>query len=378
MSIDNPSATALRGDAKVEDAPKQKQFYRPELDSLRFCAFFAVFIFHALPHDPAFFIERGLPNAVSNVAAEMVHAGAFGVDLFFCLSAYLISSLLIREFQREGRVDIGAFYVRRILRIWPLYCFAIILFMIILPALGVLGDLSTQRTLAFSFFVGNWYLAFGGNGGDGSHLWSISFEEQFYLLWPLLIILFGVARLWKLAIAALIVGFAVRMVAINVDASPIMRWTNSFLRLEPLAVGILLSVLVPPGFNLGRKMRFGTFLAGASLPVVCLMVFGLNNSWDLLTYPLIALGCGLLLVSFLAPANGLLANPVTTYLGKISFGLYVFHPLSLGICGALLNSNVFIAAFLLNIGIAASSYHLLEMPFLRLKARYEAISSRPI
>src|SRR5271167_1278609 len=97
-------------------------FYRPELDGLRFFAFFAVYLNHTMS-----FGEQGhhrhMPDALGNALGTIGVAGAFGVDLFFVLSAYLLTELLVREGVARGTVDVRAFYLRRILRIWPLYFF---------------------------------------------------------------------------------------------------------------------------------------------------------------------------------------------------------------------------------------------------------------
>ena len=91
-------------------------FYRPELDVLRFLAFLGVFVFHGtLVADLSFF------GSWEPWAAAVCKSGAFGVDLFFALSAYLITALLLREKESQGALDLKAFYLRRILRIWPLY-----------------------------------------------------------------------------------------------------------------------------------------------------------------------------------------------------------------------------------------------------------------
>jgi peptidoglycan/LPS O-acetylase OafA/YrhL len=99
--------------------PAVNRYYRPELDCLRFFAFFAVFTFHSPGGDAAYFSARHIPLAA--LVASVTSAGRFGVDLFFLLSAYLITELLLREQNLFGRLDLRSFYVRRILRIWPLY-----------------------------------------------------------------------------------------------------------------------------------------------------------------------------------------------------------------------------------------------------------------
>ena len=94
-----------------------ERFYLPELDVLRFFAFFAVFLCHVAPDGPAFYDSHG---ALGRLGAS----GAFGVDLFFTLSGYLLTSLLLREREQSGDVNLRAFYARRTLRIWPLYYFS--------------------------------------------------------------------------------------------------------------------------------------------------------------------------------------------------------------------------------------------------------------
>src|SRR5262245_41344043 len=97
------------------------RFYSPELDVLRFFAFFGVFVFHAAPRNTEFYAGAGFPSWLSTFLISTFGAGAYGVDLFFALSAYLITSLLLRERSATGNLDLRGFYIRRILRIWPLY-----------------------------------------------------------------------------------------------------------------------------------------------------------------------------------------------------------------------------------------------------------------
>src|SRR5438552_17688903 len=107
-------------------AGRRPGFYRPELDVLRFGAFLLVFIHHGFPLTAAEYAGWGVPGVVAALLASGARAGALGVDLFFALSAYLITELLLREQRSHGTFSIRAFYVRRILRIWPLYFFALL------------------------------------------------------------------------------------------------------------------------------------------------------------------------------------------------------------------------------------------------------------
>jgi peptidoglycan/LPS O-acetylase OafA/YrhL len=158
------AATILKVRNIAISAPER--FYLPELDSLRFFAFLAVFICHC-------FALAGREGAWSDV-------GSFGVDLFFVLSAYLITELLLRERRSRGRFDLGRFYARRILRIWPLY-------FTFLAGAELAGAVPQGDLAPLALFAGNFaYAAWGPPGLAVSSLWSLSVEEQFYLVWPLM------------------------------------------------------------------------------------------------------------------------------------------------------------------------------------------------
>ena len=110
------------------------------------------------------------------------------------------------------------------------------------------------------------------------------------------------------------------------------------------------------------------------------MVFGLNTSWDVVTYPMAALACGLILVAVLQPSGGFLANPATVYLGKISYGLYVIHPLAIYFCAQYEFSRGVMPVVTLAVTIigAGISYRVIEKPFLQIKDRRAKVLSRPV
>ena len=137
--------------AVVPARTKRISFYRPELDCLRFFAFLAVFVHHSMPRSVEFYTSHHLPAALSNVA----YAGAFGVNLFFCLSAYLITELLLREKSQVGQLNVRAFYIRRVLRIWPLY-FSFVLFAFGLTFIDRTQNFSATKLIMFLMLAGNW------------------------------------------------------------------------------------------------------------------------------------------------------------------------------------------------------------------------------
>src|ERR1700722_10910575 len=151
-------------------AEATKHFYVPELDSLRFLAFLAVFVFHSRSYLP----YAGLPYTLEKIIRAMDGTGAFGVDLFFVLSAYLITELLLKEKKATWSLDVPAFYLRRILRIWPLYFFFLAV-AALLPLFDPTQHLGIKYLAGYSFLSGNWMFVLGGVPESvATPLWSIS------------------------------------------------------------------------------------------------------------------------------------------------------------------------------------------------------------
>lgn len=333
---------------EIQQRPAHR-FYLPELDSLRFFAFVAVFICHAGPD------------------VTLFQMGTFGVDLFFALSAYLITELLAREKDQFGIVDIRSFYVRRALRIWPLY----------FTFLGVTFFATTIPWPYFVFcsvFLGNFGFAFIGEPSNIIFpLWSVSVEEQFYLLWPWAVKRFD-RREWAI-IAAVLWSLSICFRYI-VRAHPAIYLYCTFGRLDSIAAGILVScVTTRRAFTLSPVIRSLLCLAGAYLWLAA----GVCAKGGSITpvYALVAIGCSAFLIATIG-SSGWMRNPILMYLGRISYGLYVFH------CTALILARTFVpglaipVAAILTIILAIASYRWLESPFLRLKKSFEHLPSRPV
>jgi peptidoglycan/LPS O-acetylase OafA/YrhL len=348
-------------------------FYRPELDILRLGAFLLVFLQHALPHAALDYLAAGFPELAASALAGIARAGALGVDLFFALSAYLITELLLRERRSSGVVDIRAFYIRRILRIWPLYYFALL---ILVPAMSILpGEhMPWSDFLAFGLFSGNWACAaWGYPPSSFALLWSVSVEEQFYLTWPWLVRA-GELSLRRIACGMLAAATVTRLVLVIRDVQHPGIWCNTLARLDPIAGGALLACLlkgtVPEHTGRSRALwiGFGTVLLVGSGAV------GSNDGWPVLvTYPLAAAASVAIIFGTLG--SRFRQRPLLragTYLGKISYGLYVFHAAVIRLVPSPL------LALPLTMGMAALSYRFLESPFLRLKDRFAHVSTRAV
>jgi peptidoglycan/LPS O-acetylase OafA/YrhL len=357
-----------------------QRFYRPELDALRFFAFACVFIFH-------------LP-ARSETILAVTWTGALGVSIFFLLSAYLIVTLLLREREATGTIRLGAFFARRVLRIWPLY-FAVIFAAYLLGCIYAPAHISAHAVMALSLLAGNLYIV--NNGWTLvtiNALWSVSVEEQFYLAVPAITRAGGRRALTVVCIVAIIGAYVtIAWLGRHGEIATYIAWANSFVQFQFFAAGGLIAVLLN-----GRALSYPL------LPRMGVLCLGLAL-WSLATVryrvqspePASAeqLGVGYLFVLvgtvliFLAVAGASVRVPaVIRYLGKISYGLYVFHQFWLWLFFIPRNdgfTSYFITHEPLGIVLALAgtllsamlSYHYFESPILRFKNRFEVIRTRP-
>lgn len=354
----------------------QSRFYFPQLDGLRFMAFSLVFVHH--------YARSG--NALIDRIADF---GWTGVDLFLVLSSFLIFSLLLSEHASTGTISLKAFFIRRVLRIWPLYYPYLIVSFVTLAVARAPGwpIILKANFLTFLLFVGNFSYPFFPGNDSFSHLWAISLEEQFYLFVPFIVLYWSrPLQIHTLAITLFCIAFAAvwRVYFVANSHYPAV-WAMSPARIDPFAVGAALAVLVRSkpeilSAPLGWTM-LGLAIAGFYL-VSSFPDFGHNYHavWQL---AVVALMGGALCLAALAkggPGKVLTLGPLP-FLGKISYGLYVFHELALfmtrKLWPALSWPSGLILALVISIAMATASYFLLERRFLLLKYKFERIHSRP-
>ena len=358
------------------------RLYIPQLDGLRFCAFLMVFLPHAtraVAHHPT-----GLVHWYHREWWErsVLLAGGFGVEVFFVLSSYLITTLLLREADARGRIDVPAFWLRRVLRIWPLY-------LGVLFAYALLVGVPRRLLVAFALFAGNWGMAaWPGMPAPLYPLWSVSVEEQFYLAWPLILSVVPRRRLRVAAgiLIAVAVVTARRTVRLGRQRLGRLvehrepgrrdrrRRAGRARRPAPPGARGAPGARRRVGLRTGRLRGHGEQLpapAGAGWRRAVCQSWRLG-CWASLAFLGAALACGGLLIATLAAEGSWLSHPVLVYLGRISYGLYVYHGLAL----ALTDSWVWpvASAFAVTLVAAAVSSRVYELPFLRLKRRFERVS----
>ncbi len=393
-----------------EDSPAPDRVYFPELDGLRFIAFLLVFGFHGgfpwvaevvtLTTLPLFLLAQLFGPAAASYVVDLGPAlqrailgnGWVGVQLFFILSGYLITTLLLREEARFGRVDLKAFWVRRALRIWPLFYLIVGVTFFLLPAID--GRLRTtehaemvRRHLPwFLGFLGNWSMIVRGPMGDDAItiLWSVCAEEQFYLICPLIVALVG--RGWRLPVVAVGIASAIGVrgwiASRGFDRLAISY--NTLAMLDTMLAGVALAIVLdrrPPGPRAARAAGFwGWLIPAASLWLMTRSELAhttrWHQTWDhvavwavglgVVAYPMIRLGWA---------QRWLSARPIV-WLGRISYGLYMYHEVAFWAAGR--EGFRSVVALGLTVALAAASYYGVERPFLRLKRSWTRVPSRPV
>lgn len=378
----------------ASSTPQQAQartarFYRPELDVLRCLAFFLVFSSHVLP----------FPHAGGHVTvlSSIQEGVSGGVPLFFILTSFLITELLLREREATGSIHIGSFYMRRILRIWPLYLL-VLAAAILLPHLIHSFDDIGRYVAPFLLFTGNWVIIHHGwfHNPLLTPLWSTPVQEQFYLLWPLFFAWWGPRGILRVAALLLPLAWAADYLipAMHGTRSPDL-WCNSINQFQFFALGAVLAIVLHKRpVQLSSPMRLLCFAAAAGFFFLAGTPFHFINDFMPSTplqtfagYLSLDAACVLICLAFLGARMPALARPLI-YLGKISFGMYLFHYTVLAIVGAAIKrklhapaslqlTTTYLLTFLISVALAACSYRWFEMPFLRLKSRFTFIRTRP-
>tara|TARA_X000000950_G_C13917114_1_gene661563 strand:- start:5115 stop:6179 length:1065 start_codon:yes stop_codon:yes gene_type:complete len=347
--------------------------YFPNLNGLRFFAALSVMIYH-------FFGENTLN-------------GHFGVVLFFVLSGFLITYLLLEEKENKGKISISKFYLRRILRIWPIYFFILILAIVIVNYTTGLNSTQIEAIPYYLFFVPNWAFVVGATIKYAGILWSVGAEEQFYLTWPwviqkvnkkkLVYVFSLIAVIW--AIFPHLLDYMNNNYFSNIESVRLVSKFMGRTGFGAMATGAIIAYLAKyykNSLNYIFSRTFQTFVFIGTLII-----------WGGDFFPHIAIVDGFysILFAILIANFGLnpdvifsLENRVFNYLGKISFGLYVYHLIAFGAVNKIMqimlidlpNEVSFVVGLLITIGFSSLSYHLLEKRFLKIKARrYTVINS---
>lgn len=367
-----------------------------ELDGLRGIAVVLVMALHIFKR-AAYFTE----HPVLETFTSFTSVGWVGVDIFFTLSGFLITSILLRA--KDGPHYFKNFYMRRVLRIFPLYYAAIVLVLFFVPKLET--EFTDNLSIALPvmlIYQQNWAMLF-----DGFYMtqylgitWSLAIEEQFYLLWPLVVYRLNTGKLVKFSLWYMVISWLFRIFGTllwhDAGQATTFFFYASFARFEQVLIGGLLAIFLTyqGAKEQVRRYAFPVFLASFfAFVVLCLMSLPGVPHPDYGSLPLTYGGytaaalfsVGLVGVFVTYPPQNLVRrlfqNPLLTFLGRYSYSMYLFHMVP-----TLILLDVFwrsgmrgwkpfllypIATYAATVVIAVLTWHLLEKHMLNLKKYFE-------
>jgi peptidoglycan/LPS O-acetylase OafA/YrhL len=340
--------------------------------------------------------DEGVP-AYARLLERLMQPGWIGVQLFFVLSGFLITGVLIDAKGRRGYFR--SFYGRRVLRIFPLYYLLLVTLVFVLPRLGRMppllqADLGSTK-LAW-IYLSNW-------SADGpavlGHCWSLAVEEQFYLVWPFVVAVLSARGLLRFCFVVAALAFGFRIGVWVLGLSPEIAYENTLARMDALSLGAAVAVLLrdpAAAARLAPKLRAALIVA--TLALAATAAFGMARTGEITEiagYSLLAIVFALLIARGVieqAAGRGRIAAVLSArplrFFGKYSYAIYVFHlPLHILVSRVLLADQLAyrgggryvevqlayaLAMTGVLLGIAILSYHLYEKHFLKLKKYFAA------
>lgn len=354
----------------------QVSAYYPQIDGLRFLGFLFVFLNHFNLYSPLSFLRK---------------MGWTGVYLFFIISSFLLTRILVVEYHSNNKIDFQKYFIRRVLRIWPLYFSYLLL--ILLASLTFNKEISVYRFLGNVFFLDNFLAESDGRNPNfaSGHLWTISLEEQFYLILPFLLVLYFKLKNYRsfffgiLVLTVFVVFSLPFLTGSGLDAN--FRRPASWIF---LLIGFLLGLGY--GQHLTKKIHPYIAIVLSFIFIIVSQTLFVNRGTLFMNTAVIiciALSFLFLLSAVFYDKSNVIYRFFTVnairYLGKISYGLYIFHLLAIAATRDVfeyLPESIFFLSFFfalsINILIAAFTYEFFEKRFLKLKEKFSAFQSNYI
>jgi peptidoglycan/LPS O-acetylase OafA/YrhL len=370
--------------AAADELPIRRGEQRlPALDGIRGVAVLAVLSYH--------YMAIGYPHFIAPIGFFLHNFGWAGVDLFFVLSGFLITGILLEAKGRPGYFK--NFYMRRSLRIFPAYYVLLILMLIIVPAISPhLLDKPFLPTFGphwvYYFYLSNYYFAYRGmSSGTLVHTWSLAIEEQFYLFWPALVLLCSRRRLFQIAAGMFCGALALRFIFLMLGANKDQIYFMSITRCDSLAIGAIVAILVRSTEGVAIIRQHSWWIAAVS-------ILSLAALWALkrvmhatefipeeaIKYTCIALFCATFIGTSVVSSEKTLMNRVLSgqwlrFFGRYSYGLYLFHSpfsriIDIYMGKAETTGRMLLEYFIFSVGtivLALLSWHLIEKHMLKLK-----------
>ena len=370
--------------------PNMNKIYLRGLDGLRGIAAMLVIVGHVELLKKVF----NLNNIYDGGGLFFLYLGDLSVTFFFVLSGFLITFLLITEREKKDKISIKNFYLRRILRIWPVYYILFFCGFIILPLIS-----SSTFLLPKAIPNGNYWNSFLFNvvllpnfsktsNPVAFQSWSIGVEEQFYILWPLLLSRIHSLKKLSLIMGGIVIGVYLLRSGIYLNNSSILNWPflntiNKFFaesRFDNMATGGILAILfyMKPNYKLPFILKiFIIIITGLILIKTSTIGFGIDNPLAAIVF------ASLIFMVINTKAPMFLESSVLKFLGKISYGLYMYHVIGIILAinlivylnplfdgkGFYSNMLLYIMSVSISVFISYLSYNLMEKRILKFKDR---------
>ncbi len=389
VSVTFPKSHSEHLTTRIKITMEKQKIYFPNLNGLRFIAAMMVLF----PHVEQIKQMKNIENYLYLYPFE---TGKLGVTLFFVLSGFLITYLLLAEEHSFKRISIRKFYVRRILRIWPLYFIIIILAFFILPNINlftlpsygkdVIYSNLLLKLFLFAIFFPNLALSLFGIVPYASHTWSIGTEEQYYLFWPVLLKIFKKYRI--ILMLFIIFSYLAFFEILSTHYSNILPYKNiiqafwSSFKIDCMAIGGIYAILLFQKNKVLNLIQNNTVFYLTITLVLFLILKGIHIPY--FHFEFYSVLFGIIILNF-ASNNKIkisLENRLLNYLGNISYGLYMYHPIGIVLAltisisiGSTTNWLIYPLSFILTIILAGLSYKFIESFFLKFKDKFSIVLS---
>ncbi|MCW3071661.1 MAG: putative acyltransferase [Bacteroidetes bacterium] len=372
-----------------------KKIYFPGLNGIRFIAVFLVILDHLELFKSYFKLRTLWPESYSS------HLGQLGVTVFFVLSGYLITYLLLEE-KKESGINIKNFYIRRILRIWPLYFILMILGFFILPhfsflTVPVYQDVHVdfwQKFILFFFFLANVAFVYFPTVTFANVLWSVAVEEQFYLVWPHFVKRFK--NIFFMLCACLLLYMILKgILAFNIGglgSHKLLKLLDRT-RFSAMIIGGMGAWLIFKGKESIIKLVYHPALQLLCYTLFLVLLLNVIRLpyFELIKNELTSFIVAIVLVNISTNPSSLLKleNRYLDFLGKISYGMYIYHSIIAVIClkvfmlfypsssvaYMLWSAGLLLSTCLFTVLVSQLSYKFIEQRILRQKRKYSSLET---
>lgn len=377
------------------DKKETMKVYFPGLNALRFFAALAVLISHVELLKGIY----GYPCIWNNPV--IFELGGLGVVFFFVLSGFLITYLLIIEKEQKSTINLRKFYVRRLLRIWPLYYLATLLGFVILP---FLASPSIQYKVSqfhenyfvnlvlFLFMMPNVAFSIFATVPHIGHLWSIGVEEQYYLLWP--VIMKKSKRIFNILLTSFVLILLLKisvLLMIKMFDSLFFNYAARFLamfKIESMLIGGAGAYLYYTKHKKYLSIVYHPIILILSILLIPTLIYNTPDYVQDAIHLLYSVAFIIIILNVSTNKRSFLKlnNAALNYAGKLSYGIYVYHMMIIAFVLLFLksfygmnyytwNTIVYSLSIISSIIVAAISYEFLEKPFLKLKTKFQVIRS---